>query len=176
MRYTTIHGPWTIDHRPALEPPVTSFGLIIGNLAKLDVMIKHTFLKPLIRLPKLRRFDYQPVFYDPKKDTGEDTVEQKRFDFKSAHEEQKAEISPSFDMYHRGSIDFDTNRIRKSRYLKMGLMMAMATIVFVYYVLPRPKMITVIEQAFKLPLIYEAALFLLVFIMLIFLIREGNKV
>lgn len=169
---------FSMDHRLSTmdqqkEPPVTPFGLFIGNLAKPIVMIRNPFFKPV----KLRRFDYQPVYYDPKNDKGEDSVSQKRFDFKAAHEELKSDVSPSFDMYHRGSIDFDTDRVRQSRLVKMGLIMGMALIVFVYYVLPRPTFITVIEQAFQLPpLVYEATLFLIVFIMLIFFIREGNKV
>lgn len=171
IAFSMDHGPSTIDQQS--EPPVTAFGLFIGNLAKPRVMIRNPFFKPV----KLRRFDYQPVYYDPKNDKGEDTVSKKRFDFKAAHEEQKSDVSPSFDMYHRGSIDFDTDRVRKSRLVKMGLIMGMALIVFVYYVLPRPTFITVIEQAFQLPpLVYEATLFLLVFILLIFFIREGNKV
>jgi hypothetical protein len=136
-------------------------------------MIKNPFFKN----QRHRRFDYQPVFYDPKKDRTEEEVEQKRFDFKAAHEEMKAEASPSFDMYHRGNIDYETTRIRSSRFVKMGLIMGMALTVFVYYVLPRPTLFAVIEEAFQLPpLTYEAALFFLVFIMLIFFIREGNKV
>lgn len=136
-------------------------------------MIKSPFFKS----QRNRRFDYQPVFYDPKKDRTEAEVEEKRFDFKAAREEMKADTSPSFDMYHRGNIDYETTRIRSSRFVKMGLMMGMALTVFVYYVLPRPTFFAVIEEAFQLPpLIYEAALFFLMFIMLIFFIREGNKV
>jgi hypothetical protein len=136
-------------------------------------MIKNPFFKS----PNLRRFDYQPVYYNPKKDQGEDSVEIKKFDFKAAHEELKADASLGYDMYHRGSVDYDTDRIRRSRITKMALMMGMAFIVLAYYFLPRPAAIGMIEEAFEMPpLLYEAALFLIVFVMLIFFIREGNKV
>lgn len=132
---------------------------------------------PFFKSPKLRRFDYQPVFYDPKKDTGEDTVEEKRFDFKAAHEELKGEISPGFGMYRGGSVEYDAERVRKSRVTKMVLLIVMAFICLAYYFLPRPAAITLIEEAFEMPpLLYEAGAFLIVFIMMIFFIREQNKV
>jgi len=132
---------------------------------------------PFFKTPNLRRFDYQPVFYDPKKDKGDDTIELKKFDFKAAHEELKSEVSPSFDMYHRGSVDYDKGRVRGSRLVKMSLLMGMAFACLAYFYLPRPSLIAIIEEAFQLPpFIYEATLFLLVFVMLIFFIREGNKV
>lgn len=131
----------------------------------------------LFKKADVRRFDYQPVFYDHKKDTGGDTVEQKRFDFKAAHEQQKSELSPSFGMYHSGTVDYDTDRIKSGRNMKMWLMMGMATVCFIYFVLPRPKMISIIEEAFELPpVMYEGVLFLIVFILLILFIREQNKV
>lgn len=87
------------------------------------------FRSSFSRLPKHKRFEYKPLYYDKDKDEVKDV----RIDIKKAHAEGPSGKSPFSAKYGMYSREEYREMRRRSRIRKMVLLMAMFAVIYLIF-------------------------------------------